>query len=193
MSFVLGVVLSAVTFFVWSAISWMALPWQRKLFLPFSDEERMAAILGEQAPATGIYGLPSEPVYPPGASKAERDGIDQQVYEKLQRGPLVFAVVSRSGFGSYPQMLARALVANLLVSLIFAWMLLQTAESSYFGRVLFLVLGSIAASVATRVPDWIWHKFPLRHAAVNTTSLAIGWLLAGMVLAAFVRGRGPVP
>ena len=63
MRFALGVLLSTVVFFVWSAISWMALPWQRGLFKQFQDEDAMAQLLDTQAPGSGIYGLPAEPSY----------------------------------------------------------------------------------------------------------------------------------
>jgi hypothetical protein len=187
--FLLGVLLSSAVFFVWSAISWMLLPWQRGVFKEFRDEEKMTETLAAQAPATGIYGLPGEPRYPAGATKEQREAIDQAAYDRIMRGPLVFAVVSRDGFGSYPRMLSLAFAANVVVSLIFGWMLAQTIGLGYGERVAFLFLASLAAGIACRVPDWNWHKFPLDHTIVNIATLAVGWQLAGLVLAWFVRGR----
>ena len=43
--FILGVVLASLAFFVWSAISWMALPWQRGVFKTFEDGDKMAEVL----------------------------------------------------------------------------------------------------------------------------------------------------
>jgi len=189
MSFLLGVTLASVVFFVWSAISWMALPWQRGIFKAFSDEEKMAQVLAGQAPVTGIYGLPAEPRYPVGATKEKREAIDQAVWDRMQRGPLVFAVVSRERFGTFPRMLAIAFLGNFVVSLIFAWMLAQTTGLSYGERVAFLFLASVAAGIACRIPDWNWHKFPLNHVLINSASLCAGWLLSGLVLAWFVPGR----
>ena len=142
-----------------------------------------------QAPQSGIYGYPSKPQYPAGATKAEREAIDQAAFDKIQRGPLVFAVVSRKGYGTFPVMLSRAFLGNLVVSLIFAWLLAQTTGLTYVQRVGFLFAASIAAGIACRVPDWNWHKFPASHTIVQITSLAVGWLLSGLVLAWFVPGR----
>jgi hypothetical protein len=189
MDLFLGVALASVVFFVWSAISWMALPWQRRLFKEFRDESTMAQVFEEQTTKSGIYGLPGEPRYPEGATREQRTAIDQRAWERLQRGPLVFAVVAREGFSSYPRMLALAFLGNVLVSLAFGWMLGQTVGLSYAERVAFLVVASLAAGIACRVPDWNWHKFPLEHALVNIASLAVGWLLSGLVLAHFVRGQ----
>lgn len=189
MDFALGVTLAAAAFFVWSAISWMALPWQRGVFREFANEERIVQVLAEEAPASAIYGLPGEPRYPPGAGKAERDAIDQAAWTRLQRGPLVFAVVARDGFPGYPRLLAQAFLGNLAVSLAFGWMLAQTQGLGYAERVAFVFLAGLAAGIACRVPDWNWHRFPLDHTIVNIASLAFGWLLAGLVLSAFVHGR----
>lgn len=185
----LGIILSTLVFFVWSAISWMALPWQRTVFSNFKEEERMRAVLDEQAPGSGIYGLPGEPVYPPDASKEQRDQIDQAAFEKLQRGPVVFAVISRGSFGTYPAIILRALIGNLIVSALFAWMLLQTSGLPYWERVAFLVVGSIAAGIACRIPDWNWHRFPMNYTLIAMANLTVGWILAGLVLASFVRGK----
>ena len=190
MDLFLGVVLASVVFFVWSAISWMALPWQRRLFKEFRDENAMAQAFDEQAPASGIYGVPSEPRYPAGATKEQRAAIDRAAYERLQRGPIVFAVIARSGYPSYPRMLVLAFLGNVVVSLAFAWMLAQTTGLGYAERVAFLLVASLAAGIACRVPDWNWHKFPLEHALVNIASLAVGWVLSGVVLAYYVRGQG---
>ncbi|MBI3449858.1 MAG: hypothetical protein HY049_13200 [Acidobacteria bacterium] len=189
MSFVLGVTLAALVFFVWSAISWMALPWQRGVFKEFRDEEKVAQFLADEAPTTGIYGLPAEPRYPVGSTKEQRDAIDQIVWNKMQSGPLVFAVVSRERFAPFPKMLAIALVGNVAVSLIFGWMLRNTTGLGYGERVVFILLGGVAAGISCRIPDWNWHKFPWNHTLINIASLAIGWLLSGLVLAGFVRGR----
>lgn len=112
MTLLLGVVLASLAYFLWSAISWMALPWQRAQFKSFLNEDRVAEVLDHAAPASGIYGLPAGPKYPAGATKEQRDEIEKAAYERLQRGPIVFAVVARSGYPSYPRMLARAFVAN---------------------------------------------------------------------------------
>lgn len=185
----LGVTLSAVVFFVWSAISWMALPWQRGIFKPFQDEGKAKKFFDEQAPQSGIYGLPSEPKYPPAATKEQRETIDQAVWDKMQNGPVVFAVVSREKFGGFPSLLAIASLGNVAVSIIFAWMLAHTTGLGYPSRVAFVFLGSVAAGLSCRVPDWNWHKFPLNFTLVSMASLSFGWLLSGLVLAWFVRGQ----
>lgn len=184
----LGVVLASAVYFIWSAISWMALPWQRAQFKPFTDENEIAGALDRAAPASGVYGLPAEPNYPSNATKEEREAIDRAAYERLHRGPIVFAVIARTGYPSYPRMLALAFLTNLVVFAGLAWMLAQTTGLGYLDRVSFVTLFAVLAGIACRVPDWNWHMFPLAYTIVAIVNLTVGSLLAGLVLAHFVRG-----
>lgn len=188
MSILLGALTGGAVFFVWSAISWMALPWQRAVYKPFTDEEAIAQVIGTHAPESGMYGLPAEPKYPPAATKEQRAAIDQAAWDKIQKGPTVTAVVKYGGFAPLPQMLAVALVTYCIVAGLFGWMLSHTSGLSYVERVGFVTVAGLAAGIICRVPDWNWHQYPLNHMLVQIANLAIGWLLAGLALAYFVRG-----
>jgi hypothetical protein len=63
----LGSLLGGLAFFAWSAVSWMALPWHRRVYRTFTDEDAVARVLVANAPASGIYGLPEQMNVPPGA------------------------------------------------------------------------------------------------------------------------------
>jgi hypothetical protein len=189
MTSAIGVVLASAVYFVWSAISWMALSWQRVQFKPFANENDIAEALDRAAPRSGIYGLPAEPNYPSGATEEQRQAIDTAAYERLQRGPIVFAVIARTGYPSYARMLVLAFLTNVVVFAGLAWMLAQTTGLGYAGRVSFVALFAAIAGAACRIPDWNWHKFPLAYTLVAMANLTAGSLLAGLVLALFVRGR----
>jgi len=188
MDALLGVGIAAAIYFVWSALSWMALPWQRAQFKSFVGETQIADALDRSAPAAGLYGLPAEPSYPPEATKEQRAAIDRAAYERLQRGPVVFAVIDRNGYPSYPRMLALAFVTNLIVFAGLGWMLAQTSGLGYGGRVVFVTVFGLVAGIACRIPDWNWHRFPLPYTMVAIANLAVGSVLAGLALAHFVRG-----
>lgn len=183
----IAALLGGLAFFIWSAISWMALPWQRMVYKSFVDEDEVARVIGLHAPDSGMYGLPAEPKYPPGADKTQREAIDQAVWTKIQSGPTVTAVVKHGGFAPFPQMLVVAFLTSVGVALLFAWMLSQTTGLSYFERVLFVTIAGFASGAICRLPDWNWHQYPTNHTVVQIASLTIGWLLSGLVIACFVR------
>jgi hypothetical protein len=49
-SIVLGAVLGGVTVFVWSAVSWMLLPWHESSMKSFADEAAVAQVILDNAP-----------------------------------------------------------------------------------------------------------------------------------------------
>ena len=78
-SAVIGTVLGGVVLFVWSAISWMALPWHQKTMTPFKDDHAMAQAIVANADRSGVYFLPS---------------ADESL---MASGPLVYAAIRREG------------------------------------------------------------------------------------------------
>jgi hypothetical protein len=184
----LGASLAGLTFFLWSAVSWGVLPWHHAVYRSFASEDEVARTLRDNAPASGIYGMPEQPKLAPGATKAEREAADKAVYERMQRGPIVTAIVSHAGFGSLPRMLAVALATAIAVAFGFGLLLAQTQGLGYWQRSAFVAGAGLLAGLACRVPDWNWHQYPLVHSLVNIADLCVGWTLAGLVLAHFVRG-----
>ncbi|MBI1826896.1 MAG: hypothetical protein HY287_07835 [Planctomycetes bacterium] len=185
----LGALLAGAIFFLWSAISWMALPWQRAQYKSFADEDAVAKMIASQSPQSGMYGLPAEPKYPPGATKEQRDKVDTAVWERLQKGPTVTAIVKQGGIPSFPQMLIVAFITYAAVAFLFGWMLAQTSGLSYLERVAFVTIAGIAAGIVCRLPDWNWHQYPTGYTVVQIANLAIGWCLAGLALAWIIRGH----
>ncbi|MCI0651549.1 MAG: hypothetical protein L0Z55_06685 [Planctomycetes bacterium] len=184
---VLAALFGGLAFFVWSAISWMALPWHRGQYMEFADEDAVAAAIVANAPTSGLYGLPETPKAPPGATAEQAKAAEEALWAKMQSGPIVTAVVTRGGFGSLPRMLFVAFANSVLVAAAFAWILAQVPAASYFHKVAVVSLLGATAALACRVPDWNWHKFPFLYALVGVADLAIGWALAGLVIAHFIK------
>src|SRR5436190_13917113 len=96
---VLGALSGGTAAFVWSAISWMALPWHHATFRSFSDEDALVRAIEAHAPSSGMYGIPGPPRAPKNASREEREAVETAAWQRMQSGPIVTAVVVRRGFG----------------------------------------------------------------------------------------------
>jgi hypothetical protein len=180
----IGAVLGGVVAFIWGAISWMVLGWHQATFRRFQNEDRVAEVLQENAPASGIYGYPEGPEHGASVTPEERQAAETATWEKMKKGPLVLAVIQNRGFGSFPKYLAGALAINMIASLLFTWLLLQTSGLSYAERVAVVAVAALAGAVICRLPDWNWHGFPTNYTAVSVADCVIGWTLVGLVLAA---------
>lgn len=169
----LGALAGGVAAFVWGAISWMALPWHRATFASFRDQEAVARVIAENAPRSGLYGIPAE-------SDADADA-------RMKSGPLVLAVVQLRGFGSVGLAMLRAFVIYAAASLILSWLLLQAPLPGLLARATFVCLAALAGTVICRVTDWNWHGYPASYTIVSVADVAIGWFLTGLAIAAVVH------
>lgn len=180
----LGAVVGGVVAFVWGAISWMILPWHHRTFCRFRDEDAVLRAIADNAPVTGVYGLPSEPVIETGMTAKQRQAAEAVTWEKMKAGPLVLAVVQRRGFPSLAEPMLGALAINALASLIFTGLLLQTTGLGYWQRAVFVGLAALAGAIVCRLTDWNWHGYSTSYTAVGIADAFIGWTLVGLALAA---------
>lgn len=76
-----------------------------------------------------------------------------------------------------------------VVQALFAAMLLAWAGSiaSYGSRIGFVFLAGLLAALSTNVEYWNWYSFPTNYTRAYVATQVIGFLLAGIVIAAFVK------
>jgi hypothetical protein len=187
-SLLLGTILGGLTAFIWSSISWAVLTWHEKPVLVFQNEDEVAAIIASHSTQSGIYILP-------GAGSTEGMSADQKKtaetarMAKMQNGPLVFAAIRRDGFPSYTRGLTIQLLSIFAAAFLLTWMLLQTSGLSYAGRVGFLAVAGLAASVIVDLPNWNWWGFSGTYTLVNLVDFTVTWMLAGFVIAKVAKPR----
>jgi hypothetical protein len=79
------------------------------------------------------------------------------------------------------------LVQALAAAVLLAW---AGGLSSYASRVGFVFLVGVLASLSTNVEYWNWYSFPSNYTCGYMATQAIGYLVGGLVVAGFVKGRG---
>jgi hypothetical protein len=167
----IGAIVGGVILFVWSAISWMALPWHMMTMTPFKDDHAVAQAIVANTDRSGVYFLPSS---------------DQNL---MASGPLVYAAIRREGMTSIVPNLIKALAIDVVSAALVMWMLLQLSDRSFMGRVAFIVVLALVIGVAARLTDANWWGFPAGYTAVSIVELVIGWFLAGLAMARFAAPR----
>jgi hypothetical protein len=76
-----------------------------------------------------------------------------------------------------------------VVALIATFLLLKTCGLSYGQRVVFVVLIGVLIFVGGKVDEWIWWSFSTTYLAMEFGAIVIGWILAGLVIAKFAKGK----
>ena len=187
----LGTILGAIVLFVWSAIAWMIIPWPGDPLQAFANEEAMAAAVKANAPQSGNYILPNEPRRTPGMTDEQYNAAMKAAEDRMNNGPMIFAAV-RLGPISMARALILGFISDLITVFIACLLLLQTDRLSYRGRVAFVAGLGLLIFVATHLDEWNWWGFSSAYTLMQFGAVVIGWILTGLVMSRFVRGKTAV-
>jgi hypothetical protein len=181
-----AVVLAAVVQFAWGFAFWAKLPLSKEMVKKVPDAERVASVLKEAIPESGMY------FYPAGDCPMCSD--DKEAVEKFmaahRAGPLVQVVYQKEGADpmnpawmgvGFVHLAAGSLVAALLL------LLALPALQTYLCRVLFVFGLGVFAVVAIDFANPVWWHHPWGYTLGKSLFDATGWLLAGIVLGAILR------
>jgi hypothetical protein len=187
----LGTILGAIVLFVWSALAWMIVPWPGEPLQHFTSEDAVVAALKANVPRSGNYLIPNEPQRLPGMTEEQYQKATKDAEDRMNNGPMVFAAVRLE-----PVSMAKAMVVGFFTNLIAVFLacvlLLQTDRLSYRGRVLFVAGLGLLVFLAGHLDEWNWWGFSNAYTMMQFGALVIGWILAGLVMAKFVRGKTAV-
>jgi hypothetical protein len=168
--YIKGGILAGIILFIWSAISWMFIPWHNATLNGFNNEKAVSEIIVSNAPKSGIYVIPSP--------KMEMNQTEPNLK------PYVFISVNQEGISSsMVKPMVLSLIAEIIAAILVGWMLSKTTNLSYMRRVGFVLLFAIAASIITHGSYWTWFTFDTQYTLVGFGDMIIGWFLAGLVLA----------
>ena len=111
--------------------------------------------------------------------------------QKHREGPL--AVVIARPQGEEPMaagVFLRGFALQVLVAFIAAWLLSKAAGlSSYGARVQFVTVLGLFASLMIDGAYWNWFLFPASYTVTALADHTLGWLLAGLAMAAIVKPK----
>jgi hypothetical protein len=80
-----------------------------------------------------------------------------------------------------------------VVCALLAAVLVSQLRPGFIVRVTCVTLMGLLAAIMTIVPYWNWYGFPTDFSLAQITQHTVGWLLAGIALAAIVRPAAAKP
>ena len=185
---ILGGVLGGLTLFVWMFVAHDVLPLGEIGVKEIANEAAVLNAIQGAIPGAGFYFFPGTGL-PPTATRAERSAAMPALmkkYEQVPHGILIYH--PPAGPFRFGAALGTEFVLNLVQALLAA-LLLSCAGglTSYGGRVGFVFVAGLLAALTTNVEYWNWYNFPTDYTAGLIATQVIGLLLAGLVIAAFVK------
>lgn len=175
----LGILLATLAMFAFGAVFWMT-PLTTSCFMASTDDEAAGRRLKEMFPATGTYFLPSKQNSP------------EKWLERLKSGPLATVHVDyerRLESDPDPKTLAFGFVHEFITMILAAMVMgsLLGVLSTYARRVGFMAMIGVLIAWFSPLsqPIWWYHPWPVH--IVDAVYTVLAWVVAGLVLAAFIK------
>jgi hypothetical protein len=171
--------IGGVVLFIWGAISWSVLPWQKNQIQTFSNESEVRSALGDRDNASGLYLVPNVHGYsndPAGLAKAQ---------DRMREGP--FAFVSLNAEGKNPSS-GGTVIASLIVKIIgvalATWLVLKTANPMGYTKIVqYITMIGILLAIMSMMPLIIWFGFPANYVIGSMIDIVFGWFFVGLAIA----------
>jgi hypothetical protein len=169
---------------IWQFAAWMFLSFHKDTIKITPNEEAVTAVLSNSITEEGVYGIPNE--------NQQRSNAEEQKKweEKFRRGPL--ATIYYRPTGDNPAMTSQLVIGiliQIIAAMFAAWLLSRSTAStqSYISRVSYVGMLGIFASIVTHISYWNWMYFPFKYTTAMMADLIIGWVIGGLVIAAFIK------
>lgn len=169
--FVLGGLVGGLIFFIWSAASWMFLPWHMTTISTFKDEVVIKKAVTDNVSQSGVY-------FSPAMTHQNQAQTNQQM-----QPPIIFATVMLENPVSMNHMMGIGLLISIIGALFMTWIAAQAVGAGYFKRLFIVFMVALTACVTIYLPYWNWFGFPVNYTIVMFADQLIGWFIAGLVIA----------
>lgn len=189
---VLAGLLGGVAMFIWMSLAHVVLPLGETGVQEIQNEpavlSALHAALGEKS---GLYAFPATGVGP-NASNQEKNAAMQHYDEKLAANPSGLLVYHPPGeTGITARRLVTEFLTELIEAILVVFLLAQTRIESFVGRLAFVTVAGIMASLGTNVSYWNWYGFPNNYTAVYIVTQIVGFVCVGAVAGAVMRKTAP--
>jgi len=192
MRILLAGILGGIVMFIWTSIAHMALPLGEAGINEIPNE---SAVLGAMQSSigdkTGLYIFPGLGVGK-NATREEKSAAMKQMQQRIAANPSGILMYHPPGRPfAFGKSLAVEFSTEVLQAILVIWLLAQTRIGSFAGRVGFVLIAGILASITTNVSYWNWYGFPGVYTASYILIEIVGFVLVGVAAALVLRKRSP--
>ncbi len=179
----IGGVVAGILVFIWGAVSHTVLPLGHVGLKDLPAEDVVLTSLKKSITEPGLYTFPGMDRDKSGDVSSEEMAAAKVKYEAGPTGMLLYQPQGRAGM---TMQLVIEFITNVLGGLIAALLVSLTA-AGFGARVLCVMLMGLFGWLAIDVSYWNWYRFPLDFTGAAAAEQVIGWLIAGVAIAAIVK------
>ena len=189
---ILAGVLGGVAMFIWSWVGHDVLPLGHVGIREIPDEQPvLAAMQASMGQTAGLYFFPGLG-FGPNPTRAQETEAMKHRNEQLAANPSGILIYHPPGYVfSFGKSLGTEFGTEFIESLLVAFLLAQTSIAGFRGRLGFVIVAGILASIATNISYWNWYGFPGNYIAAYMCIQIVGFICAGIVIALVLPKRIP--
>ena len=184
---ILAGILGGIAMFIWSSIAHTVLPLGEAGVSELSNEmtllDQMKSSLHERS---GLFIFPGRHL-DLGKTEQEKAVFKKQYEDTLVTGPVGLLVYHASRPPAMARWLTVEFITELVQALLAVALLAQTRLTTFGGRVAFITVVGVLASITTNISYWNWHGFPPRYTASYMFIVIMGFFIVGLVAAFVLR------
>ena len=186
----LAAILGGLTLFVWMFVAHELLGLGEMGVGEIPNEAVVLSAMRGAIPEAGFYIFPGFGLGPKPTSE-QRNAAMPEFMKKFEQSPHgVLVYHPPSGPFHFGTLLGREFALNVLEALLAAILLWCAGGGRNYGaRVGIVIVAGVLAAISTNVEYWNWYEFPGNYVAGYMTTQIVGFVLAGFVVAAFVKNE----
>jgi hypothetical protein len=185
---ILGGLLGGIAMFVWSGLAHMVLPLGEAGIQELPNEAALlSALRGSLGDHSALYLFPGMGLGPNPTGQQKQVAM-QQYAQKLAGLPSGVLMYNPPGLQALaPSQFIVEFFKEIIEALLAVILLAQTRINDYFGRCAFVLVVGVVVAIGTNISYWNWYRFPATYTAAYMFTEIMGFLAAGLVVAALVK------
>jgi hypothetical protein len=181
---IIGGIVAGLVVFIWGFVSHVILPLGEVGIRQIPNEDAVVGAVKDSISEPGFYFFPGMDLRRKPTEEEERAWTAK--YAAGPSGVLIYHPQGETPMS--PRQLGTEALTNIIAAWIAALLIWQVA-GGFGARVLFVTLLGLFSWVTISVPYWNWYRFPADFTIAEAIDQIVGWLLAGLVLAAIVKPK----
>src|SRR5260370_4348874 len=183
-------ILGGLTLFVWTFVAHQFLGLGEMGVGEIPNEAPVLSAMRGAIPEAGFYIFPGVGLGPNATIEQRKAAMPEYMkkYEQSPHGVLVYH--PSSGPFNFGAALGREFARNVLQALLAAWLVSCPQRGRvYSSRVGIVVVAGVLVAISTDIEYWNWYGFPGNYVSAYMTTQIVGVVLAGFVIAAFLKSE----
>lgn len=185
-------ILGGLAFFLWSFVAHMLTGLGETGFQEIPNEQAVVSAMRANIPGDGLYLFPGTGLANP--THAQRMAFMQQKAAEHYVGPGGILIYHPAqSLALHPGQFAKELATNIVQVLLAVFLLAQTSLTSFAARWRFVTVAGVLAAISTNISYWTFYGFPTNYTIAYICMLAMGFVCAGLVVAAMIKPGAGIP